>query len=109
MCPVRHLFHKDFYPLTPPSHASDVWVAYQNHDPLNNEGMVLAFRRQSCTAGKVALRLWGLEPAREYAVTFEDAGRTDVFSGSELAEGLEIESKESPAAILVIYQPHQTN
>lgn len=94
----------DFYPFTPYSLASDVWMAWQYHRPEAGEGMVQAFRRDKCEKQTETFRLSGLDPAAQYELTTFDAEGKTRASGKELMEkGLAIEIEDKPGAAVVSY------
>ncbi len=100
---IRHLFYGDFYPLTPYSVADDVWIAYQFHKEDLRQGMVLAFRRPQCVIPTVDLKLWGLSSDARYEVHFEDSGVKQIFTGRELAHGVDVTIDEQPGSRLITY------
>lgn len=100
---VRHFFFGDFYPLTPHSVADDVWIAYQFHREDLRAGMVLAFRRHQCPTATMRLKLRGLSPTARYELHFEDRSVKQVFTGKEIADGLEVTIETAPGSLLVTY------
>ncbi|MHB8956159.1 MAG: alpha-galactosidase [Pirellulaceae bacterium] len=95
----------DFYPLTPYSQATDVWMAWQFDRPELGEGLVQAFRREENNEPSVSFRLRGLEADAEYTITDLDSGAVHNALGRELAEtGLAVTAAESPSAILLLYR-----
>ncbi len=101
---VRHLFFGDFYPLTPHSITDDTWMAYQFHREDLRQGMVLAFRRHKCPIATIWLKFRGLSPTARYEVDFKDINTRRVFTGEQLAEGLDIEIEEAPGSLLIMYR-----
>ena len=67
---IRHLFHGDFYPLTPYSLDDDIWLAYQFHREDLCQGVVLAFRRPECSTQSANLKLWGVSSEANYEINF---------------------------------------
>ena len=100
---VRHLFFGDFYPLTPHSVTDDTWIAYQFHREDLRQGMVLAFRRPKCPVPIVCLKLRGLSPNARYEVHFDNSD-VRVFTGRQLAEGLEVKIDDAPGSALITYR-----
>jgi len=100
---VRHFFYGDFYPLTPHSVTDDTWIAYQFHREDLRQGMVLAFRRPKCPVSTASLKLKGLLLTARYDVRFEDSGVTRIFTGKELADGLDVTIDKAPDSLLIIY------
>lgn len=67
--PIRHLFTKDFYPLTDPSDDPSNWLAFQFHDPDKDAGVLQIFRGTSDAKSQTILKLQGLESERRYTIT----------------------------------------
>jgi alpha-galactosidase len=89
----------DYYPLTAPSLADDVWIAWEFFAPEKGEGVVQAFRRPDNTEPSVTLKLQALDPAANYAVTDLDNDQAVQYCGQELMEqGLTIHSEAAPQA-----------
>lgn len=102
---VRHLFAKDFYPLTAWSKDANKWIAFQYHDPEQHEGLVLAF----CATGKESLvpsALRGIDLEREYTVRNWDQPQSEtVQKGHQLVRaGVVIKPNETAQAIVLHYQ-----
>ncbi len=97
-------YYGDFYPLTPYSQASDVWMAWQYDRPEEGQGVVQVFRRRDNQEASQAFRLCGLDPVGEYKVTNFDMEGSKRFPGKTLLEtGLEVKIKEAPGAAVIIY------
>ena len=62
-------YYGDFYPLTPWTRDSTVWMAWQFDRPETGEGMVQAFRRHESDYESARLRLRGLDAGANYLVT----------------------------------------
>jgi alpha-galactosidase len=101
---VRHLFLEDYYPLTPHSVSDDTWMAHQFHREEPGDGMVLAFRRPQCPTATHRLKLRGLAPAARYEVNFEDRAVKQVFTGKDLADGVEVTADTAPGSLLITYR-----
>ena len=100
---IRHLFHGDFYPLTPYSLDDDIWLAYQFHREDLCQGVVLAFRRPECSTQSANLKLWGVSSEANYEIHFEDCGRRQILLGKEMIEGLDIIIESQPGSALITY------
>jgi alpha-galactosidase len=84
----RKYWYGDFYPLTPCTLVTDVWIAWQLHRRDLDEGMILAFRRKDCPQPTFQTKLRGLKPGHSYTVTFIDDRRQSIvktMSGRELS------------------------
>ena len=83
--PIRHLFTKDFYPLTVPSDDPTNWLAFQFHDPNNNVGVLQVFRGSSNAGSQTTLKLQGLEPERRYTITdWDEPASQSTMTGEQL-------------------------
>jgi len=98
---VSPLLLGDYYPLTLYSLDKTSWIAWQFHRADLNEGVVQAFRRPEATNETLAVKLRGLEPQHRYEVEHYDAG-TEVRTGAELMDGLDITLREQPAAAVLV-------
>ena len=103
----------DYYPLTPYSLESDVWMAWQFNAPVDSEvnlgvaagGMVQAFRRADCIYESARFRLRGLEPDARYSITNLDDGQSAEWPGRDLmTQGLLITLADQPGSALFIYK-----
>lgn len=101
---IRHLFHGDFYPLTPYSLDDDTWLAFQFHKEDLRQGMVLAFRRPECENQTVNLKFWGLSSDASYEVHFEDGDVKRTLTGKELSTGLDVTTPNQPGSLLITYR-----
>lgn len=95
----------DFYPLTPFSLATDVWMGWQFNDPEKGEGYVHAFRRPNCTSASQVVCLRGLDRDSDYALTNLDTSSQMTKSGAELMDqGLPLTLTTAPADVLMVYK-----
>jgi alpha-galactosidase len=98
-------FWGDFWPLSPYSLESNVWMAWQFDCPEKGEGVVQAFRRADNVEESARFRLRGLDLEATYLLTNLDADGVAEKTGRELFEnGLEILLKEKPSAAIVLYK-----
>ncbi len=98
-------YYGDFYPLTPHSLGSDMWIGWQFHRPEAGEGMVQMFCRAGTIYDSGLCKLKGLEPEASYIITDYDTEAATVISGRELMEkGLRITFANQPGAALIRYQ-----
>jgi alpha-galactosidase len=97
-------FLADYYPLSPYSTGTDVWMAWQFNRPESGDGLAQAFRRHHSAYETARYRLRGLEADAQYSVKDIDTGKSHRYSGHELMEeGLSIRIPESPSAVIVTY------
>ena len=98
-------WYGDYYPLTPWSMSPEHWMAYQFHLPQEDEGMLLAFRRDASPYTTLPVALRGIDPDRTYSVTFIDEQHQSVtraMTGKELA-ALELQIPIRRNSLLVRY------
>jgi len=95
----------DYYPLTSYNLQHDQWIAWQFNRPGQGEGMIQAFRRDSCNEEAMTFRLCNLDPGADYEITNLDTEVVEKISGKELMDkGLNVEITEKPAAALITYK-----
>ena len=103
--PIRHLFAADFYPMTQWSDDPDRWLAFQFHNPEKDEGLVQAFRSATPPQENCRLKLYGLDPDKQYTmIDWDGANVPASLSGSDLMEnGLEIRDLGGHGAVVLHY------
>jgi alpha-galactosidase len=90
----------DYYPLTPYSLASNVWIAWQYDKPDEDAGVVQVFRRANASAASTTLKLKGLNPLKVYQVrNFDLAGTTDYLGSDLMNTGLTVALPTTGSAI----------
>ena len=95
------LLYGDYYPLTPYSLATTVWMAWQFDRPDTGEGCVQIFRRPDSAVALMQFRLQGLNPTRAYRVEDFDHGVLGYYTGDQLmATGLVAQLAPRQSAIL---------
>ena len=95
----------DFYPLTPYSEATDVWMAWQYDRPEVGEGIVQAFRRRESSRKSMLVPLRGLEADAEYELKNLDDTETRRMTGKELMrKELEVRINDCPGAVVITYK-----
>lgn len=98
-------FVGDFYPLTPYSLATDVWIAWQYDRPEVGEGIVQAFRRSDSVYETARFKLQGLDPNATYQAKDLNTGHSEETSGKELMEkGLAVTLTDQPGAAVLTYK-----
>lgn len=100
----------DFYPLTKASYSADDWLAFQLHRQDLDTGIILAFRREGCTASTLRVSPRGLNPDGNYSLTLSDESRHQTnrqISGREMIAGLSLDIPEPRASLLVTYRGSQ--
>jgi alpha-galactosidase len=104
---LRKYFLGDFYPLVQAGTDPRGWVVMQYHRPEENEGMVLAFRRDQSPYVACAPGLRDIDPAQDYAVTVYrtyEPEKPVTMDGPRLSR-LGLEVSECPGSVLVEYRP----
>ncbi len=98
-------FMGDYYPLTPYSTDSGVWMAWQFDRPEAGEGMVQVFRREGSIYDSARLPLQGLDPDAVYSVQNIDEETSVTVPGRDLMEpGLSIMPPIRPCALVYLYR-----
>jgi alpha-galactosidase len=101
---IRHLFTADFYPLTPYSLDRDKWIAWQYHSPELGEGIIQAFRRDTCRDDCMTVKPSGLLAGATYEVSDLDTNERTRKTGRDLMrQGITIHIPTAPGAALVHY------
>jgi alpha-galactosidase len=78
-------------------------MAYQMNRPLENDGIIIAFRRADCEEETIEVNLGGLDKEADYELFFEDYGLRMIKDGSDLIKGLVLTIPNKPSSLLVSY------
>lgn len=98
-------YYGDYYPLTPYSTDSNVWMAWQFDRAANGTGVVQAYRRPGSTVPQLQVPLHGLNSGRPYMLTDYGSGRTWTASGQQLmSTGLTIVLPDPSSATNIRYR-----
>ena len=106
---LRHLLSGDFYPMTPCT-LDGRWLAYQFHRADLDEGMVIIFKRQPCSAilhtepQEFVAVLRGLSPDIIYSLDYVTSGKSETVSANELADGIPVTLEGAPSSEIVYYK-----
>jgi alpha-galactosidase len=96
-------YYGDFYPLTPWTRDSKVWMAWQFDRPDKGQGAIQAFRRADCPASSTTLKLRALDPSARYTIVNLGTGNSRVMSGTELINsGLTVQTTENPPVAVTL-------
>lgn len=102
---IREYFYGDFYPLVSVVVGGSLWVAYQFNREDLGAGMIVVFRKEGTDHAALQLKPTGLEPSRNYAVTFVDYGKVETLSGATLMQrGISAEFSKAPTSHLITYR-----
>lgn len=103
---IRPYFYEDYYPLSQDVAdltRDDIWLAYQLHRPMDNSGIIVAFRRKDATDSANPVRLTGLEPKVVYAIRNVDNDTLVTKTGQELMAGFTLEIDQPRGSLLLHY------
>ena len=104
----NHLLVKDMYPLTQwHRHDDDShWTAIVWHDRKTGEGVLQAFRQETCPDSEYVAVLKFLDRDRKYNLTNEDTGEVMTMTGAALAsEGIKIALPEPKSSAVLHIEP----
>ncbi len=102
---IRRYFGEDFYALIENSRENTSWNAQQYHDPEDQSGIILAFRRARSPFDTLCARPKGFLTCGEYEFTDADTGASFRRTGAELLkDGLELVIKEQRGSLLLEYK-----
>jgi len=91
----------DYYPLTPYSLTSTVWIAWQFDRPDTGEGVVQIFRRANSAVPAMQFKLQGLNADQVYHVQDFDRGDLGNYTGTQLmGTGLAVQLAPQQSAVL---------
>jgi alpha-galactosidase len=95
----------DYYPLTPYSLDTNVWMAWQFDRPEAGTGVVQAFRRDTSTVGSMRFKLRGLDAAARYELNnFDVTGSTRAVGHELMTRGLSVRLASAPGAATITYK-----
>lgn len=101
---VSHFYYGDYYPLTPYSQDSSVWIAWQFNEPETGSGMIQAFRRQDSAEESVNLNLNEIEAEAKYIFTNLDEDSFELTGHELIQNGFNIKIQEKPGHAIFIYK-----
>lgn len=102
---IRKYFLGDFYPLNEVTASPEDWSVLQYHRPTDQDGMLLAFRRQKSPYPSFTCNLREIDPEASYKVTISPTYKPAnpvTMKGSDLQK-LTITTSEMPGSVLVEY------
>jgi alpha-galactosidase len=103
---IRKYFFGNFYPLNPVTTNPEDWSVLQYHRVAEQDGMVLAFRRDTSPYRTFDTALHEIAPDAKYDVTFYHTYSPEknmLLSGSDL-QHLELQIDDYPGSLLVEYR-----
>lgn len=105
---VRPYYYEDYYPLVGVEDLTrdNIWIAYQMHRPLDESGIIVAFRRKKCTDTSMKVKLGGLQANQSYTITSRDDESFSLTkTGKELHNGFKINIEQPRGSLLLHYKP----
>jgi alpha-galactosidase len=103
---IRPYFYADYYPLTESLNntGDDVWLAYQLNRPNENDGIIIAFRRNNCPDESITVKLRGLDKNADYELTDDDTGKKTIQKGEIISRGLTLSLAEKQKSLQINYK-----
>ena len=102
---VAGLYCSDFFPLTPYSTDSTLWIAWQFDSQGERSGLVPVFRGPDSAFEPARFRLGGLHAGANHSVRDLGTRQASAHTGKELMEsGLEVTIKKRPGITNLKYR-----
>ncbi len=100
----RKFFLGDYYPLTHQQRSPAAWHAYHLYLPQQQEGMILALRRDQSDVRAMTFELLTIDPAKRWKFEDYDSAETWGVSGQQIREkGFEIVIPNRRDSRLIFY------
>lgn len=101
-----HLLTKDFYHLSKWHSPTDTsgWTVFAYNDPKTKEGILLAFRQETCKEGEMLVRIPFADVKGSYTLKDEDTQKSMTYSGKQLLEGLKLRLDQPRSSLLLRIQ-----
>jgi alpha-galactosidase len=103
---LRPYFFGDLYVLNKVTIGPEDWCVYQYHRPQEQDGMVLAFRRQKSLSADLSVKLREIDPTANYEVTRAysyERSSSESLKGAELGE-LKLRVDQCPGSLVIEYR-----
>jgi alpha-galactosidase len=105
----KKYFYGDYYPLTNQQRNPAAWSAYHLYLPQEQEGMILAMRREKSDVQAMTFDLLTIDPAKRWKFEDYDSGKTWSASGKEIREkGFEIVIPNRRDSRLIFFSVNRT-
>lgn len=103
---LRPYYYEDYYPLTSYENMTkdDIWLAYQLHRPLDDTGVIIAFRRDQSPDENIIVKMSAVNPDKSYKIKNKDTGETFVKTGDELRTGLQLTLNKTRSSLVLTYE-----
>ena len=95
---------QDFYPVFGFSREKSCWGGWQYHDPSDDSGFIMAFRREDSPSDTVIISLGGLSANKTYLFTCGDTGESFEATGKDAEEKFEIKIDNKRDSRLIRYR-----
>ena len=103
---LRKYFFGNFYPLYEAGTSPREWCVMQYHRTGENDGMIMAFRREQSPFRTFECQLREIDPAAGYEVTLSHTYQSEnpaTMKGSDL-QNLKIDITEAPGSVIIEYR-----
>ena len=103
---LRPYYYSDYYPLTGTQNMTkdNVWLAYQLNRPEQNDGIVMAFRREDSPDKSIQVKLRGIDEFADYELVDQDSGKKLIQKGKQLSNGITLSLAEKKKSLLIKYK-----
>ena len=106
----KKYFLGDYYPLTNQQRSPAAWSGYHLYLPAEQEGMIVAMRREKSDVRSMTFDLLTVDPAKRYKFEDYDSQKTWTVSGKEIREkGFEIVIPNRRDSRLIFYSVDRAN
>jgi alpha-galactosidase len=95
---------KDFYPVFGFSRETGCWGGWQYHDSENDEGFLMAFRREESLSDTVKIKLKGLKNDKIYTFINVDSGTSWETTGENAMKAFTITIENQKESRLIRYK-----
>ncbi len=102
---IRKYFFGNFYPLVESGADPRGWCVLQYHRSGEKDGMVMAFRRDQSGESSCGCRLYEIDPAARYTVSYYRSYELEeaaTIIGSELQD-LQVTISDKPGSVIIEY------
>ena len=96
---IRRYFSEDYYNHASCTFDDTGWTVWQYHDPKDQSGIIMAFRRSNCVFDTIPVNLCGLVDGKKYEVL-----NIDTEEAFEITDSLEITLPEKRSSVIFEYK-----
>ena len=106
----KKYFYGDYYPLTNDQRNPAAWSAYHLYLPEQQEGMILALRREKSSIRAMTFDLLTIDPSKKWKFEDYDSGKTWVATGQEIRDnGFKVTIPTPRDSRLIFYSPDRAD